>query len=321
LSTISRGSSGLPVAWAGHTEVQRPHMVQASVSSNCFHVKSSTTLAPKLSRLVSVRFGIAFMAPFGRSLSFRYMFSGEVNMWRSIVTGRRPRNTRPTASEGDPSARRRRATRVRLQVIDTGAGMDAATKDRVFDPFFTTKFAGRGLGLATVLRIVQAHNGVIDVTSDLGVGTTFDVEFPSFESAATLGEPAGQGMAGSWVGSGTALLADDEVLVRSVVRDMLMGLGFDVVEASDGVEAMEVFRSRASEFALVVLDVTMPAMGGREAAAAMRALRPEVPVVCISGYEDGGPPDADLSPAVAFLHKPFRAAMLAAKVREAMSDA
>ena len=88
LSTISRGSSGLPVAWAGHTEVQRPHMVQASVSSSCFQVKSSTTEAPKLSSSVSIRFGIGFMAPLGRSLSDRYMLSGEVKMWRSIVVGR-----------------------------------------------------------------------------------------------------------------------------------------------------------------------------------------------------------------------------------------
>ena len=80
LSTISRGSSGLPVACAGHTLVQRPHIVQASRSSNCFQVKSSTTAAPKLSSEVSVRFGIAFIAPFGRSRSLRYMFSGEVNM-------------------------------------------------------------------------------------------------------------------------------------------------------------------------------------------------------------------------------------------------
>ena len=92
LSTISRGSSGLPVAWAGHTDVQRPHIVHASVSSSCFQVKSSTTDAPKLSSSVSIRFGIGFMAPLGRSLSDRYMLSGEVKMWRSIVVGRMTRN-------------------------------------------------------------------------------------------------------------------------------------------------------------------------------------------------------------------------------------
>src|SRR3546814_16805664 len=88
LSTISRGSSDLPVAWAGHTEVQRPHIVQASVSRSCFHVKSSTVEAPKLSSSVSIRFGMGFMATLGRSRHFRYMFSGEVQMWRGIVTGR-----------------------------------------------------------------------------------------------------------------------------------------------------------------------------------------------------------------------------------------
>ena len=94
LSTISRGSSGLPVAWAGHTDVHRPHIVQASVSSSCFHVKSSTVAAPNVSSSVSMRLGIAFMAPLGRSRSRRYMLSGDVNMWRSIVTGRITRNTK-----------------------------------------------------------------------------------------------------------------------------------------------------------------------------------------------------------------------------------
>ena len=87
LSTISRGSSGLPVAWAGQTDVHRPHIVQLSVSSSCFQVKSSTVEAPKLSSSVSIRLGIGFMAPLGRSRSRRYMFIGDVNMWRSIVTG------------------------------------------------------------------------------------------------------------------------------------------------------------------------------------------------------------------------------------------
>jgi hypothetical protein len=88
LRTISRGSSGLPVAWAGHTDVQRPHIVQASVSSSCFHVKSSTTEAPKVSSSVSMRLGMGRIAPFGRLRGFRYMFSGDVNMCRSMVTGR-----------------------------------------------------------------------------------------------------------------------------------------------------------------------------------------------------------------------------------------
>ena len=87
LRTISRGSSGLPVACAGHTDVHRPHMVQASVSSSCFQVKSSTVAAPNDSRSVSIRLGMGFMAPLGRSLSRRYMFSGEVTMWRSMVMG------------------------------------------------------------------------------------------------------------------------------------------------------------------------------------------------------------------------------------------
>src|SRR4051812_28319720 len=93
-NTISRGSSGLPVACAGQTDVQRPQIVHASVSNNCFQVKSSIFTAPKLSRSVSMRFGMGFIAPLGRSRSFMYMFMGEVNMWRSFVVGRIARNAR-----------------------------------------------------------------------------------------------------------------------------------------------------------------------------------------------------------------------------------
>ena len=97
-NTISRGSSGLPVAWAGHTLVQRPQTVHASVSNSCFQVKSSTTLAPKLSSAVSSRLGSGFIAPLGRSRSDRYMFTGDVNMWRSFVVGRIARNVmKPSA--------------------------------------------------------------------------------------------------------------------------------------------------------------------------------------------------------------------------------
>ena len=104
LSTISRGSRGLPVAWAGHTDVQRPHIVQLSVSSSCFQVKSSTVDAPKLSSSVSIRLGIGFIAPLGRSRSRRYMFAGDVNMCRSIVTG-------SIEQEGEEASRRGRSTR------------------------------------------------------------------------------------------------------------------------------------------------------------------------------------------------------------------
>ena len=103
-STISRGSSGLPVACAGHTDVQRPHIVQASVSSSCFQVKSSTVAAPNVSSSVSMRFGIGFIAPLGRSRSRRYMFSGDVNMCRSIVIGRITRNDEERRRRARPTA-------------------------------------------------------------------------------------------------------------------------------------------------------------------------------------------------------------------------
>ena len=101
-STISRGSSGLPVAWAGHTEVQRPHIVQASVSISCFQVNVSIVEAPNVSSSVDSRSGSGFMAPFGRSRSDRYMLSGEVNMWRIIVPGMMARKAQKLSDVGDP---------------------------------------------------------------------------------------------------------------------------------------------------------------------------------------------------------------------------
>ena len=118
LSTISRGSSGLPVAWAGHTDVQRPHIVQASVSSSCFHVKSSTTDAPNDSSAVSVRLGIGFIAPLGRSRSRRYMFSGDVNMCRSIVIGRITRKTKNATTWVTHMIWCQRVERVERQPVD-----------------------------------------------------------------------------------------------------------------------------------------------------------------------------------------------------------
>ena len=117
-STISRGSSGLPVACAGHTLVQRPHIVQASVSSNCFHVKSSTTDAPNVSSEVSVRLGIAFIAPFGRSRSRRYMLSGDVNMCRSIVMGSIARKTTNATTCSDHSDLVPAVERVERQAVE-----------------------------------------------------------------------------------------------------------------------------------------------------------------------------------------------------------
>lgn len=213
----------------------------------------------------------------------------------------------------------RSGRRVLLDVVDTGGGMDAETLAKIFDPFFTTKFTGRGLGLAIVFRIVESMGGAIGVTSSPGTGARFQIVLPDLEAGAapvTAPLPAKP----AWIGTGVALLADDEEAVRGVVRSMLMASGFEVVVAADGFEAVEQFRARPDDFAVVVLDITMPGMNGREAAAAIRRLSPTVPVVFISGYTAAaGDATASGDARTVFVHKPFKTPALAAKIREAMA--
>jgi PAS domain S-box-containing protein len=227
----------------------------------------------------------------------------------------------PEAGAAGAGARPGSGRRVLIEVADTGAGMDEATRARVFDPFFTTKFTGRGLGLAIVFRIVRGLGGLIDVASTPGEGSTFRLWLPALDEATLVPAPV-TARTEEFAGRGLALLADDESIVRRAVREMLRVLGYQVVEAGDGVAAVELFRARPDDFALAVLDITMPGLSGREAAAEIRRLAHALPVVFISGNADAAEASTEHRLLrTAFVRKPFKRATLESKIREAVTAA
>ena len=208
---------------------------------------------------------------------------------------------------------------VLLQVEDQGSGMDAETRRRIFEPFFTTKFAGRGLGLAAVIGIVRGHGGAIRVSSEQGKGSTFKILFPA--SASPLQPSAAAEVStGELHGRGTVLLVDDEQGIRMVGRAMLEALGFSVLEATDGAEAVATYRARAREIACVLLDLTMPNMGGEETFRKLRLENPDVRVLICSGYSaqqvERQFPDGATA---GFLQKPYTFSALETLLKEVLA--
>jgi hemerythrin-like metal-binding protein/PAS domain S-box-containing protein len=208
---------------------------------------------------------------------------------------------------------------VALEVADSGPGLAPEVLERIFDPFFTTKFAGRGLGLSAVLGTVRAQRGGIQVTSEPGQGSCFRLLFPAVTKLAPEGpaaeveqEPAAVG----YRGAGTVLVVDDEEPLRTAAARALQRIGFTILEAGDGLEALRVFEANRAQIRLIVLDLTMPRMDGEEAYRALRSHGLLAPVILTSGFSESDVARHFRSKGIAgFLQKPYRLQSLVQTIR------
>jgi CheY-like chemotaxis protein len=227
---------------------------------------------------------------------------------RNVFVDEEYANTHPSLQPG---------SYILLSVSDTGSGMDTQTLSHVFEPFFTTKEPGRGtgLGLSTVYGIVNQVGGSIFVYSEIGRGSVFKIYLPRVDAPPDMEERRSE--AESPQGTETILVVEDEEMVRRLTCDTLRKYGYQVIEASNPGEALLACEKYSGSIPLMITDVVMPQMGGRELSERLRRPRPEMRVLYMSGYtDDAVVRQGMLDPAMFFLQKPFTGRALAQRVRE-----
>ncbi|MEA3224150.1 MAG: PAS domain S-box protein [Thermodesulfobacteriota bacterium] len=207
---------------------------------------------------------------------------------------------------------------VKMSITDTGVGMDEATRQKIFEPFFTTKGMGRGtgLGLASAYGIIKNHKGIINVYSEEGVGTTFNIYLPASDKAV-IGEKVKDKEV--LRGEETVLLIDDEEMIIDIGKEMLENMGYKVLTAKDGKKAIDAYKNNQDKIDAVVLDMIMPEMGGGEIYDRLRKINPEIKVLLSSGYSINGKAKAILKRGCnGFIQKPFNMKGLSRKIREVL---
>jgi two-component system cell cycle sensor histidine kinase/response regulator CckA len=210
---------------------------------------------------------------------------------------------------------------VSLVIADDGCGMSEETMRRVFEPFFTTKFTGRGLGMAAVLGIVKCHHGALKVESGEGRGTRFELLLPPLrEGAPAESEDSAPTVAGL-PPRRRILIVEDEADVRRVADSMCRKWGLLTDTAADGIRGVELFAADPDAFDLVLLDLTMPGLDGIEVAGRIRAIRPDVKILMVSGYDEAGRVDGHLPEEIdGFIQKPYRWSILKAKLADLLAS-
>jgi PAS domain S-box-containing protein len=212
---------------------------------------------------------------------------------------------------------------VRLEVSDTGCGMTEETQSKIFDPFFSTKFAGRGMGLAVVKGVVHSHDGAINVVSAPGRGSRFEILLPCSSEPAKEGhDKAGFSAAGEVVSSsGAVLIVEDEHTLRAAVSRMLRRKGFTVFEAADGDAGASLFRDKAPQIDVVLLDLTLPGLSGGELLRELRRLQPDVTVIVTSAYSrEQAQTTLGAQPPSLYIRKPYQVKELTDMLRESIRD-